>query len=106
MYATASANSDVVRNRSFASHSRSHSAEPLDVEGGRGAREKTQRNEFSAHPNGIHNRVQRAIQRDAKALTNAAIVAAVVAAKTAIPNGKSASYKSDGSPKPLRAAKR
>lgn len=77
MYATASANSDVVRNRSFASHSRSHSAEPLDVEGGRGAREKTQRNEFSAHPNGIHNRVQRAIQRDAKALTNAAIVAAV-----------------------------
>ena len=78
MYATASANSDVVRNRSFASHSRSHSAEPLDVEGGRGAREKTQRNEFSAHPNGIHNRVQRAIQRDAKALTNAAIVAAVV----------------------------
>ena len=38
MYATASANSDVVRNRSFASHSRSHSAEPLDVEGGRGAR--------------------------------------------------------------------
>ena len=75
MYATASANSDVVRNRSFASHSRSHSAEPLDVEGGRGAREKTQRNEFSAHPNGIHNRVQRAIQRDAKALTNAAIVA-------------------------------
>ena len=78
MYATASANSDVVLNRSFASHSRSHSAEPLDVEGGRGAREKTQRNEFSAHPNGIHNRVQRAIQRDAKALTNAAIVAAVV----------------------------
>ena len=78
MYATASANSDVVRNRSFASHSRSHSAEPLDVEGGRGAHEKTQRNEFSANPNGIHNRVQRAIQRDAKALANAAIVAAVV----------------------------
>lgn len=42
----------------------------------------------------------------AAVVTDVAIVAAVVAAKTAIPNGKSASYKSDGSPKPLRAAKR
>ena len=38
--------------------------------------------------------------------TDVAIVAADVAAKIAIPNGKSASFKSDGSPKPLRAAKR
>ena len=38
--------------------------------------------------------------------TDVAIVAAGGAAKTAIPNGKSASYKSDGSPKPLKAAKR
>ena len=42
----------------------------------------------------------------AAVVTDVAIVAAVVAAKTAIPNGKSASYKSDGSPKPLKAAKR
>ena len=42
----------------------------------------------------------------AAVVTDVAIVAAGVAAKTAIPNGKSASYKSDGSPKPLRAAKR
>jgi hypothetical protein len=42
----------------------------------------------------------------AAVVTDVAIVAAVVAAKTATPNGKSASYKSDGSPKPLRAAKR
>jgi hypothetical protein len=35
-----------------------------------------------------------------------AIVAADVAAKIAIPNGKSASFKSDGSPKPSKAAKR
>ena len=42
----------------------------------------------------------------AAVVTDVAIVAAAVAAKTAIPNGKSASYKSDGSPKPLKAAKR
>ena len=42
----------------------------------------------------------------AAVVTDVAIVAAGVAAKTAIPNGKSASYKSDGSPKPLKAAKR
>ena len=39
-------------------------------------------------------------------VTDVAIVAAGVAAKTAIPNGKSASFKSDGSPKPSKAAKR
>jgi predicted lipoprotein len=38
--------------------------------------------------------------------TDVAIVAADVAAKIAIPNGKSASFKSDGSPKPSKAAKR
>ena len=42
----------------------------------------------------------------AAVVTDVAIVAAAVAAKTAIPNGKSASYKSDGSPKPVKAAKR
>ena len=42
----------------------------------------------------------------AAVVTDVAIVAAGGAAKTAIPNGKSASYKSDGSPKPLKAAKR
>ena len=42
----------------------------------------------------------------AAVVTDVAIVAAGVAAKNAIPNGKSASYKSDGSPKPLKAAKR
>jgi hypothetical protein len=39
-------------------------------------------------------------------VTDVAIVAADVAAKIAIPNGKSASFKSDGSPKPSKAAKR
>ena len=42
----------------------------------------------------------------AAVVTDVAIVVAGVAAKTAIPNGKSASSKSDGSRKPLRAAKR
>ena len=42
----------------------------------------------------------------AAVVTDVAIVASAVAAKTAIPNGKSASYKSDGSPKPSKAAKR
>ena len=39
-------------------------------------------------------------------VTDVAIVAADVAAKSAIPNGKSASFKSDGSLKPSKAAKR
>jgi hypothetical protein len=39
-------------------------------------------------------------------VTDVAIVAADVAAKIAIPNGKSASFKSDESPKPSKAAKR
>mgnify|MGYP001809328892 FL=1 len=38
--------------------------------------------------------------------TDVAIAEADVAAKIAIPNGKSASFKSDGSPKPSKAAKR
>ena len=42
----------------------------------------------------------------AAVVTDVAIVAADVAAKIAIPNGKSASFKSDGSPKPSKAAKR
>jgi hypothetical protein len=42
----------------------------------------------------------------ADVVTDVAIVAADVAAKIAIPNGKSASFKSDGSPKPSKAAKR
>ena len=43
---------------------------------------------------------------EAAVVTDVAIVAADVAAKIAIPNGKSASFKSDGSPKPSKAAKR
>ena len=39
-------------------------------------------------------------------VTDVAIVAAGVAAKSAIPNGKSASFKFDGSLKPSKAAKR
>jgi hypothetical protein len=39
-------------------------------------------------------------------VTDVAIVAADVAAKIAIPNGRSASFKSDVSPKPSKAAKR
>ena len=42
----------------------------------------------------------------AAVVTDVAIVAAAVAAKPAIPNGKSASYETDGTPKPLKAAKR
>ena len=42
----------------------------------------------------------------AAVVTDVAIVVADVAAKIAIPNGKSASFKSDGSPKPSKAAKR
>ena len=42
----------------------------------------------------------------ADVVTDVAIAAADVAAKIAIPNGKSASFKSDGSPKPSKAAKR
>jgi hypothetical protein len=52
------------------------------------------------------NKSNAAVAAAAAVATDVAIVAAGVAAKTAIPNGKSASYKSDGSPKPLRAAKR
>ena len=42
----------------------------------------------------------------AAVVTDVAIVAADVAAKSAIPNGKSASFKFDGSLKPSKAAKR
>ena len=42
----------------------------------------------------------------AAAVTDVVIAEADVAAKIAIPNGKSASFKSDGSPKPSKAAKR
>ena len=42
----------------------------------------------------------------AAVVTDVAIVAAVVAAKTAIPNGKSALCRSEGSPKLSKAAKR
>ena len=43
---------------------------------------------------------------EAAVVTDVAIVAAGVAAKSAIPNGKSASFKFDGSLKPSKAAKR
>ena len=42
----------------------------------------------------------------AAVVTDVAIVAADVAAKIAIPNGKSASFKSDGFPKPSKVVKR
>ena len=47
-----------------------------------------------------------AVAAVAVAVTDVVIAEADVAAKIAIPNGKSASFKSDGSPKPSKAAKR
>jgi hypothetical protein len=61
---------------------------------------------YQRRPKGSNKSSVVAAAAAAAVVTDVAIVAAVVAAKTAIPNGKSASYKSDGSPKPLRAAKR
>ena len=52
------------------------------------------------------NKSNAAAAAAAAVVTDVAIVAADVAAKIAIPNGKSASFKSDGSPKPSKAAKR
>jgi predicted lipoprotein len=52
------------------------------------------------------NKSNAAAAAAAAVATDVAIVAADVAAKIAIPNGKSASFKSDGSPKPSKAAKR
>jgi predicted lipoprotein len=52
------------------------------------------------------NKSNAAVAAAAAVATDVAIVAADVAAKIAIPNGKSASFKSDGSPKPSKAAKR
>jgi hypothetical protein len=52
------------------------------------------------------NKSNAAAAAAAVVVTDVAIVAADVAAKIAIPNGKSASFKSDGSPKPSKAAKR
>jgi hypothetical protein len=61
---------------------------------------------YQRRPKGSNKSSVVAAAAAAAVVTDVAIVAAVVAAKTATPNGKSASYKSDGSPKPLRAAKR
>lgn len=61
---------------------------------------------YQRRPKGSNKSSVVAAAAAAAVVTDVAIVAAVVAAKTAIPNGKSASYKSDESPKPLRAAKR
>ena len=61
---------------------------------------------YQRRPKGSNKSSVVAAAAAAAVVTDVAIVAAVVAAKTAIPNGKSASYKSDGSPKPLKAAKR
>jgi hypothetical protein len=61
---------------------------------------------YQRRPKGSNKSSVVAAAAAAAVVTDVAIVAAGVAAKTAIPNGKSASYKSDGSPKPLRAAKR
>ena len=52
------------------------------------------------------NKSNAAVAAAAAVATDVAIVAADVAAKIAIPNGKSASFKSDGCPKPSKAAKR
>ena len=54
-----------------------------------------------------NNRSNAAVEAaEAAAVTVAAVAATDAVAKNVIPNGKSASYKSDGSPKPLKAAKR
>tara|TARA_B100001564_G_scaffold258839_1_gene220634 strand:+ start:1460 stop:1645 length:186 start_codon:yes stop_codon:yes gene_type:complete len=60
---------------------------------------------YQRRPKGS-NKSNAAAAAAAAVVTDVAIVAADVAAKIAIPNGKSASFKSDGSPKPSKAAKR
>ena len=61
---------------------------------------------YQQRPKGSNKSSVVAAAAAAAVVTDVAIVAADVAAKIAIPNGKSASFKFDGSPKPLKAAKR
>ena len=61
---------------------------------------------FQRQPKGSNKNSVAVAAAAAVAVTDVAIVAADVAAKIAIPNGKSASFKSDGCPKPSKAAKR
>jgi len=62
---------------------------------------------FQRQPKGSNkNSVAVAVAAAAVAVTDVVIAGADVAAKIATQNGKSASFKSDGCPKPSKAAKR
>tara|TARA_B100001142_G_scaffold225082_1_gene223244 strand:+ start:56 stop:241 length:186 start_codon:yes stop_codon:yes gene_type:complete len=60
---------------------------------------------FQRQPKGS-NKNSVAVAAAAVAVTDVVIAGADVAAKIATQNGKSASFKSDGSPKPSKVAKR
>ena len=60
---------------------------------------------FQRQPKGS-NKNSVAVAAAAVAVTDVVIAGADVAAKIATQNGKSASFKSDGCPKPSKAAKR